>query len=137
MIWRMRSGKKLQKTRIDIVGERYSGKTQLFISLNEGKKYKTVPSISNNVSKIKIEGKEYRLADYCGDDFSKDEVLTNIDLVHCIIHVVDGTDSSKLVQVASLIYRTLVNINFQKYPASYILFINKSDAPNFLGAAKI
>lgn len=42
---------------IALIGERGSGKTQLFISLCGGKAFETVPSISNNSCQLELNGK--------------------------------------------------------------------------------
>ncbi len=59
---------------IALIGERYSGKTQLFIGLNGGKQFETVPSISNNHTSFKMPSsrKTYQMSDFCGDGISKD-----------------------------------------------------------------
>ena len=59
---------------VALIGERNSGKTQLFIRLNSGKSFETVPSIKNNETSFKIptSKKVYKMVDYCGDDISKE-----------------------------------------------------------------
>lgn len=54
------------------MGERFSGKTQLFISLNQGKKMRTVPSIHNNKTIYTMNNKKYEMIDYIGDNISKE-----------------------------------------------------------------
>ena len=137
IIIKVKGKKSANKTRIVVVGQRFSGKTQLFITLNQGKRYSSVPSISNNHSQFKLQNKKYDLCDYCGDDLSKDDIIQKIEEVHTIIHVVDGTDLTKLVQVAQFLYRVLVNISYQKHPANYILFFNKKDSDKYQGDAKL
>lgn len=66
-----KSKKKKPKSIIALVGERFSGKTQLFIGLNQGKKMQTVPSIHNNETTFKLNNKPYRMIDYIGDNISK------------------------------------------------------------------
>jgi len=46
----MKKKSKVNKTEIGLIGERGSGKTQLFIGLCGGKLFETVPSIANNTS---------------------------------------------------------------------------------------
>lgn len=58
-----------------LIGERYSGKTQLFVRLAGGKPFPSVPSIKNNHTTYKSGSKTYQFIDYCGDNISKDEVL--------------------------------------------------------------
>lgn len=58
-----------------LIGERYSGKTQLFVRIAGGKVFPTVPSIKNNQTTYKLGNKTYQFIDYCGDGISKDEVL--------------------------------------------------------------
>jgi len=57
---------------IALIGERYSGKTQLFVKIADGKTFPTVPSIKNNQTTYKFGNKTYQLIDYCGDNISKD-----------------------------------------------------------------
>lgn len=64
--------KTVSRTRIALVGERFSGKSQLFISLNEGKKMETVPSLNNNNVTRVINGNKYNITDYIGDNLSKE-----------------------------------------------------------------
>ena len=71
--------KKKNRNIIALVGERYAGKTQLFINLGGGKKMATVPSIKKNETELKINEKMYRLVDYNGDNLSKEEVIGNMD----------------------------------------------------------
>ncbi len=116
---------------VALIGERYSGKTQLFMTVNGGKIYETVPSITNNQTSLKMPSsrKSYQFIDYCGDGISKDEILNfekYLD-VHTIIQVVDGTDSTKLGDVALFMYRLLVSKSYQKRECNYIVFLNKSD----------
>lgn len=61
------------------MGERFAGKTQLFIALNEGKRFETVPSIRNNCCTKSINKRKYRVTDYCGDNISKEDVLAKLD----------------------------------------------------------
>lgn len=70
----LKMAKKNKKLRneIALIGERYSGKTQLFISMSDGKKYETCPSIKNNSSNYAMNKKNYKLTDYHGDGISKD-----------------------------------------------------------------
>jgi len=62
---------------VALIGERYAGKTQLFMRLNGGKLFETVPSIKNNQTSFKMPSsrKNYQIVDYCGDGISKDEIL--------------------------------------------------------------
>lgn len=60
------------RNKIVIMGERFSGKTQLFISLNQGKKMRTVPSIHNNKTIYTMNNKKYEMIDYIGDNISKE-----------------------------------------------------------------
>ena len=62
---------------IALIGERYSGKTHLFVRLNGGKLFDTVPSIKNNHTSFKMQSsrKTYQMTDFCGDGISKDEIL--------------------------------------------------------------
>jgi hypothetical protein len=39
--------------------------------------------------------------------------------------------------VAQFIYRVLVNISYQKRPANYILFFNKTDSEKYQGEARL
>jgi ABC-type phosphate/phosphonate transport system ATPase subunit len=68
---KLSKSKKKPKNIIAIVGERFSGKTQLFININEGKKLRTVPSIHNNKTPFKLGNKNYEMVDYIGDNISK------------------------------------------------------------------
>jgi hypothetical protein len=51
--------------------------------------------------------------------------------------VVDGTDATKLGDVALFMYRMLVSKSYQKRECNYILFLNKFDHENFLTKVKI
>ena len=106
--------KKKPRNIIALVGERYSGKTQLFINLGGGKKMATVPSIRKNETSLKINEKIYELIDYNGDNLSKEEVINNIDSVHCIVHVIDGTNKKSFGDAAMFLYQVLVNKNFRR-----------------------
>lgn len=46
--------KRVDSDSIALIGERFSGKTQLFMRLNSGKAFETAPSIRNNKTEIKI-----------------------------------------------------------------------------------
>lgn len=68
---KLSKSKKKPKNIIGIVGERFAGKTQLFINLNQGKKMRTVPSIRNNQTTFKLANRNYEMIDYIGDNISK------------------------------------------------------------------
>lgn len=134
----LKKGKsKSSKREIGIVGERGSGKTQLFIGLSKGKPLETVPSISNNTSEIEIGNNKYKLCDFIGDNLSKEEVVSEIARFHTILHVIDGTDSKKLGDAALFIYKVLISKQFQKESCNYLLFLNKSDSSSFHGQEKL
>jgi hypothetical protein len=59
------------KREIALIGERGSGKTQLFIGLCSGKSFETVPSITNNTSTLELGNKTYKICDFIGDNLSK------------------------------------------------------------------
>jgi GTPase SAR1 family protein len=60
VIFLIKKGKgKSTKREIGIVGERLSGKTQLFIGLTGGKPFETVPSITNNNAQLALGRKTY------------------------------------------------------------------------------
>jgi septin family protein len=63
--------KKGGKKVIALVGERQSGKTQMFMGLAGGKQLRTVPSIKNNSTTYQVASKPYTLIDFNGDDLSK------------------------------------------------------------------
>lgn len=122
-----------------LIGERYSGKTQLFVRIAGGKVFPTVPSIKNNQTTYKSGNKTYEFIDYCGDNISKDEVLNpeNYVNIHTLIHVIDGSDPTKLGDACLFLYRLLVSKAYQKRECNYVIYLNKSDEENFLGKAKI
>jgi GTPase SAR1 family protein len=62
---------KNNKKEIGLIGERGSGKTQLFIGLSGGKPFETVPSLVNNTCEIEIGRNKYKLCDFIGDNLSK------------------------------------------------------------------
>lgn len=64
--------KRKPRSLIVLVGERFAGKTQLFINLNQGKKLATVPSIHNNETSYSLNGKPLKMIDYIGDNISKE-----------------------------------------------------------------
>ena len=102
------------RRRIALIGERNSGKTQLFVKLNGGKKMQTAPSIQNNKTTFEREGKKYEMVDYIGDNISKEEILTSFEDIHCVIHVIDGSDAKTLSDAAMFLYKVLVSKNYQK-----------------------
>ena len=59
------------KKEIALVGERGSGKTQLLISLCNGKAFPTVPSINNNAGELQLGSKSFRVIDFIGDNVSR------------------------------------------------------------------
>ena len=69
---KMAGKNKKLRNKIALIGERNSGKTQLFISLNGGKKMKTAPSIHNNKTDYELNGKKYQMVDFIGDNISKE-----------------------------------------------------------------
>lgn len=69
---KLSKSKKKPRNIIAILGERFAGKTQLFITLNEGKKIKTVPSIRNNKTTYRQGNKAFEMVDYIGDNISKE-----------------------------------------------------------------
>ena len=101
------------RIRIALIGERNSGKTQLFIKLNGGKKMQTAPSIQNNKTTFEREKKKYEMIDYIGDNISKEEVLTSFEDIHCLIHVIDGSDSKTLSDAAMFLYKVLASKSYQ------------------------
>jgi septin family protein len=64
---------------ITLLGERYSGKTQFFITLIGGKKMRSVPSIHNNKTSFAMNGHRYQMIDYIGDNISKEDALMKLD----------------------------------------------------------
>ena len=64
--------KNISKKEIALVGERGSGKTQLFIGLNKGKALESAPSLVNNHSELTIGSNKYKLTDFIGDNVSKE-----------------------------------------------------------------
>ena len=118
-----------------MVGERSSGKTQLFITLNKGKKVKTAPSIRNNKTNYELNGKNYEMVDFIGDNISKEEILASLDSVYCIVQVIDGTDQKSLSDAAMFLYRVLVSKAYQRYNSNYLIFLNKSDETGYMGKA--
>jgi GTPase SAR1 family protein len=133
----LRRKSKPSKKEIALVGERGSGKTQLFIGLCGGKHFETVPSITNNTSTLQVGNKNYAICDFIGDNLSKEEVISELPRFHTIVHVVDGVDSKKLSDAALFIYRMLINKVFQKDPCNYVLFLNKDDEKGFHGLEKL
>lgn len=134
----MKKGKsKSSKSEICLVGERGSGKTQLFVSLCNGKSFETVPSISNNISTVEFGRKTYQLCDFIGDNLSKEEIVNEIARFHTLVHVIDGTDSKKLGDAALFIYKVLISKQYQKESCNYIIFFNKSDSSSFHGEEKL
>lgn len=75
---RLRKAKSANRNRIVLVGERNSGKTQLWINLNGGKKTATGPSIHNNKTTWREGNKKYEIVDYIGDNISKDEIVSTL-----------------------------------------------------------
>ncbi len=57
--------------------------------------------------------------------------------IHTLVHVIDGTDSTKLGDAALFLYRLLVSKAYQKTECNYVIFLNKSDDENFLTKTKI
>jgi hypothetical protein len=57
--------------------------------------------------------------------------------IHTIIHIVDGTDSKKLGDVALFIYRVLINKKYQNDSCNYLIYLNKNDDKSFFGKTKI
>ena len=55
--------------------------------------------------------------------------------MHCIVHVIDGTDDKTLADAAMFLYRVLVSKVYQKEECGYILFLNKSDATGYIEKA--
>lgn len=134
---KLSKSKKKPKNIIALVGERFAGKTQLFITLNEGKKMRTVPSIHNNKTWFKLGNRSYEMTDYIGDNISKEEILQRINEVKLIIHVVDGTDEKTISDASMFMYKVLVSKEYQRNNCDYIIFFNKNDLPSYLGKAKL
>ena len=57
--------------------------------------------------------------------------------IHTLIHVIDGSDPTKLGDACLFLYRLLVSMAYQKRECNYVIYLNKSDEENFLGKAKI
>ncbi len=58
--YRMKSkAKQIVPVQIALLGQRNSGKTQLFIKMTNGIQMETVHSIKNNKAKITIQSKDY------------------------------------------------------------------------------
>lgn len=111
-----------------LIGERFAGKTQTFISLAGGKRLPTVPSIKKNQTTYKLHEKSYSLIDYNGDNLSREEIIASIDSIYCIIHVIDGTNTYTFGDEAMFLYRVLVNKAYQRDNCHYIIFLNKKDS---------
>jgi GTPase SAR1 family protein len=126
LLWSRRKSKS-SKREIALIGERGSGKTQLFIGLCGGKPFETVPSIANNNCEKDFGGNKYSVCDFMGDNLSKEEVLSELARFHILIHIIDGTDSKKLGDAALFIYRVLISKQYQKDPNNYLIFLNKED----------
>lgn len=124
------------RNEIALVGERYSGKTQLFISLAEGKKFPSVPSIRNNKTEYSLHGKKLVLIDYHGDGISKEEIINRINEMYCIIHIIDGSDDATFSDAAMFIYRVLISKSYQNRNCNYVVFLNKKDHKNYMGLIK-
>lgn len=71
IVFKAFKSKRKPRSLIVLVGERFAGKTQLFINLNQGKKLATVPSIHNNQTSFSLNGKPHKMIDYIGDNISK------------------------------------------------------------------
>lgn len=54
-----------------------------------------------------------------------------------MVHVIDGSDPTKLGDAALFLYRLLVSKAYQKRECNYVVFLNKSDEENYLTKAKI
>jgi len=67
---------------IALIGERYSGKTQLFMRLNSGKLFETVPSIKNNHTSYKMPSsrKTYEMVELLWKWYFKRRNLASIKL---------------------------------------------------------
>ena len=74
----------------------------------------TAPSIQNNKTTFEREGKKYEMVDYIGDNISKEEILASFEDIHCVIHVIDGSDAKTLSDAAMFLYKVLVSKNYQK-----------------------
>lgn len=70
-----RKNSKTSKKEIALIGERNSGKTQLFIGLSGGRSFETVPSISNNSCEIEFGKNKYKIWDFIGDNLSKEVIV--------------------------------------------------------------
>ena len=73
------------------------------------------------------------MVDYIGDNISKEEILASFEDIHCLIHVVDGSDAKSLSDAAMFLYKVLVSKSYQKKECEYIIFLNKSDAKGYVG----
>lgn len=107
------------------------------MGLSRAKAFETVPSIANNHGKIELGRKTYQLTDFIGDNVSKEEIINEIARFHTLVHVVDGTDSKKLADVALFIYRVLVSKMFQREGCNYVILLNKSEEKGFHGIDKL
>lgn len=88
----------------------------------------TVPSIKKNQTSYKLHEKSYTLIDYNGDNISREEILSNIPSIYCIIHVIDGTNTYTFGDEAMFLYRVLVNKAYQRDSCHYVIFLNKKDS---------
>ena len=67
------------------------------------------------------------MIDYIGDNISKEEVLSTMDSIYCIIHVIDSTDPKSFSDAAMFLYRVLVSKAYQRHENNYLIFLNKSE----------
>jgi translation elongation factor EF-1alpha len=92
-----------------------------------------VPSIHNNKTSFLLNGKRYQMIDYIGDNISKEDLLSTLDQIHTIVHVIDGSDEKGISDAAMFMDRVLVCRGYQKKECNYLVFLNKNDLPEYIG----